>query len=484
MFNAKVVHGFTVGMLAARYDSPKPVPKFHMEMWEDCCSDEQYVAFAAPRGHAKSTSITHAYGLAALLLQQADFALIVSDTETQAAEFLGDMKAELLDNDALRQTFKVKKMLKDSGTDFICQMADGRKFRVLAKGSEQKLRGIKWRNRRPNLILMDDLENDEIVMNPARREKFRKWFMNALLPCGSDKCLYRYVGTILHLDSMLNRILDDPEWHSRLYEAHNPDFTETLWPEKFPRSRLEAIRRKYEAQNNLDGYAQEYLNRPIAADNAYFNKDYFFDVDRNEDGSPAYPNLEYYAAADFAISEAEKADYTVIMVAGIDPDGYVYIVDVRRFRGDAERIIDELIATQKMWKPNIFTFETEKIDKALGPFLEREMRRTGHFLNINKVTPTKSKTQRGRSIQAMVKSGSVRFDKKASWYPDMEGELLTVSDSGPRGAHDDYFDAFAYIGLTIDEYFEAFSDKELEEIEEEEIMMQWHEMGRCATTGY
>ena len=238
--------------------------------------------------------------------------------------------------------------------------------------------------------------------------------------------------------AMLNRLIEDKEWSTLIFEAHNPDFTELLWPEKFSKRRLLGIRRKYESQNNLDGYAQEYLNRPIAASNAYFNKDYFFDVDRDDSGKPIYPNLEYYAAADFAISEKEKADYTVLMVAGVDPEGFVYVVDVRRFRGDSEKIISELIAAQKMWKPNIFTFETEKIDKALGPFLEREMRRTGEHLNINKVTPTKSKTQRGRAIQGMVKSGSVRFDKKASWYPDMEGELMTISDSGPRGAHDDF----------------------------------------------
>ena len=484
MLDSETIFGFTIGMLAAKYDNPKPIPQFHMEMWDLCCSEHRYVAMAAPRSHAKSTAITHAYGLASLLFGQSDFALIVSDTESQAAEFLGDMKTELLDNDALKETFGIKKLSRDTQTDVVCDLKNGRKFRVLAKGSEQKLRGIKWRNKRPDLILMDDLENDEIVMNPERREKFRRWFMNALLPCGSDKCLYRYVGTILHLDAMLNRIMQDPEWETLLFEAHNPDFTEMLWPQKFSKNRLLSIRRKYEAQNNLDGYAQEYLNRPIAAGNAYFSKDYFFDVDRDDSKRPVYPNLEYYAAADFAISEKEKADYTVITVAGVDSEGFVYIVDVRRFRGDSDKIIEELIAVQKMYKPNIFTFETEKIDKALGPFLDREMRRTGQHININKVTPTKSKTARGSSIKAMHKSGSIRYDKLASWYPDFESELMTISDSGPRGAHDDYFDSFAYIGLTIDQYFEAFSEKELEEMEQEELMEDWFDMGRCAITGY
>jgi hypothetical protein len=136
------------------------------------------------------------------------------------------------------------------------------------------VRGLKWRGKRPDLIVGDDLENDEIVMNPERREKFRRWFMNALIPCGSDNCWIRIVGTILHLDSMLQRLIEDNTWTHFFYQAHNPDFSEILWPEQFSRERLEKIRAGYQEQNDLDGYSQEYLNRPVASGNAFFNPDY------------------------------------------------------------------------------------------------------------------------------------------------------------------------------------------------------------------
>jgi len=312
--------------------------------------------------------------------------------------------------------------------------------------------------------------------------------MNALIPCGSDSCLIRLVGTVLHLDSMLQRLLDDKTWDTLRYEAHNDDFSEILWPEQFSKDRLLGIRAGYEAQNDLDGYAQEYLNRPIAVGNTYFNKDYFFDLERDDDGFPYIlkkrdvPRMEFYAAADFAISEREKADYTVIMVAGMCHEGKLHIVDMRKGRWDSEAIIAELISVQRAWNPNVFTFETEKIDKAIGPFLEKEMLRTGVFLNIHKITPTKSKTTRGRSIQAMVKARAVHFDKKAEWYPGLENELLTISDSGPKGKHDDCFDAFSYIGLTVNRYFEAQSDQEVEDDEYEEAFDDFH--GRNGTTGY
>jgi predicted phage terminase large subunit-like protein len=419
-----------------------------------------------------------------VLFRVKSFVLLVSDTEGQAVEFLGDIKAELTGNETLRKDFKIHKILKDTESNIICQFDDGAQFRIVAKGSEQKVRGLKWRGRRPDLIVGDDLENDDIVMNPERREKFRRWFMNALIPCGSDTCWVRIVGTILHLDSALQRLLDDPTWETLFYEAHNHDFSEILWPEQYSKERLLAIRAGYEAQNDLDGYSQEYLNKPVAHGNAYFNADYFFDFERDKNNKWIKPNLEYYAAADFAISEKEKADYTVILVAGVDPKGTAHVVDVKKFRGDSDVIIEELIATQKMYKPHVFTFETEKIDKAIGPFLNRAMMRERTYLNIHTITPVKSKTTRGRSIQAMHKAGAIRYDKEASWFPDFYAEMQTITDSGPRGKHDDMFDAFAYIGLTIDQYFDATSDEEIEEEEYQQMFDDYADQGRCYTTGY
>lgn len=480
---AKVIDGFTKGLLAAKYDNPKPIPEFHKEMWELCCSDAPKVAIAAPRGHAKTTAITHAYILSMMLFRVKSFCLLVSDTEGQAAEFLGDIKAELQGNDALKQTFGIKKIIKDTETNIVVQFSDGDFFRIQAKGSEQKVRGLKWRGKRPDLIVCDDLENDEIVMNPDRREKFRRWFMNALVPCGSDTCWIRVVGTILHLDSMLQRLIEDATWKHLFYEAHNPDFSTILWPEQFSRERLLSIRAAYEEQNDLSGYAQEYLNKPVAVESAFFSPDYFFDFER-DNGQWLKPNLEYFAAADFAISEKERADYTAIVVCGVDPNGVLYVVDAKRGRWDAEEIISELLATQRMWDPQIFTFETAKIDKALGPFLNTAMMNSGTYLNIVKMTPTQSKIARARSIQAKHKSGAMRYDRKASWYPDFESELLTVSESGPRGRHDDYLDALAYVGLTIDQYWESLSDDEIEEEEYLDDLDKYHGQGRSWVTGY
>ena len=478
MITSKHVFGVSLGLLAAKYDNPKPIPAFHEEMWELFVSDYPKCAAAAPRGHAKSTAITHAYLLSMMLFRVKRFCLLVSDTEGQAVEFLGDIKAELEDNEDLRKMFGVRKLLKATETNVIVIFNDGEKFRIQAKGSEQKVRGLKWNGKRPDLIICDDLENDEVVMNPERREKFRRWFMNALIPCGSDTCLIRLVGTVLHLDSMLSRILDDKTWKTLFYEAEDGNFGNILWPDQYSEERLRTIYSAYKAQGDSAGYAQEYRNQPVAIEDAFFNPDYFLPMEEER------PNLEYFGAADFAISEKEKADNTVLIVGGLSPEGVLHIVDVRKGRWDSMRIIDELLSAQKMWNVNTWTFETAKIDKAIGPFLDLAMRKNNIWLNIHKETPTQSKIMRAASIRAMHRSGSIKYDKEASWYKEFIEELAMVSESGPRGRHDDQLDAFSYLGLTVDKFWHAQSNEELEEEEWEENYEAYHSLGRCATTGY
>lgn len=482
--DAPLVHGITDLFLKSGFDNPQPTPEFHDRMWKLCCSDEEHVAIAAPRGFSKSTAITHCYLITNLVFRTRHYAVIISDTEEQAVQFLGDIKREFLENEDLIQQFGIKKLIKEAETDIIVEFDDGEQFRVLAKGSEQKIRGRKWKGKRPDLIIGDDLENDQIVLNPDRREKFRHWFNRVVLPMGGDNCIIRVVGTILHLDSFLQRRLEDPTWETLKFSAHDKNFENLLWKERFPENRLRKIRARYEADGDLEGYSQEYLNHPIADGATYFRKQDFIPMDAPDYERHKSGQMIYVSAADFAISEKEKADYTVIMTAGIDSEGVIHIVDVRRGKIGSLDIIDELMSVQKRYSPEIFTFETEKIDKAIGPFLDMEMRKQGLFINIDKVTPSSSKTTRGKSVQAMMKSGSVRFDMEADWYEDMYTELMTITPQGPKGKHDDFFDAFSYIGLTVHKYNEAPTASEIEEEDWADEYEDDFESGICISTGY
>ncbi|MCR4308174.1 MAG: hypothetical protein NUV80_06465 [Candidatus Berkelbacteria bacterium] len=168
ILNADVLEGFVGSVLAKRFDGSIPTPAVHREWWELCTGPDRFVAIAAPRGFAKSTAITFSFTLAAILFRERQYVLIISDTESQAVNFLNLIKQELNENEDIRRLFQLRLnekgtplFLKDSEADLIGVFSDGQKFRIQAKGSEQKLRGLLWSGQRPDLIVCHE-KNTEI----------------------------------------------------------------------------------------------------------------------------------------------------------------------------------------------------------------------------------------------------------------------------------------------------------------------------------
>ena len=158
--SAELINGFSASLLAKRFDNVQRTPDFHLELWELCCSSNPYVAIAAPRAHAKSTAVTHAYTLASVLFRDRRFVVLVSDTETQASNFLNDIKEELRNNDDLIELFQIKGFKKDTETDIIVECMDGHTFRIIVRGAEQRVRGLKWMQMRPDLIICHERDTD------------------------------------------------------------------------------------------------------------------------------------------------------------------------------------------------------------------------------------------------------------------------------------------------------------------------------------
>ena len=497
-----MIHGFAGACLAKRYDGSTPTPQCHLEWWDLCCSENPLVAIAAPRAHGKSTAITHAYLLAALLFRDRKFALIISDTESQAVNFLSDIKEELINNEDLISLFGIKCLIKDSQTDIIVEFEDGDQFRVLVRGAEQRVRGLKWDQKRPDLILCDDLEGDEQVLSKDRREKFRRWFYAALLPCRSQHGIVRIVGTILHLDSLLNRLMPpdydgdytvvEPlkvyskrkkvEWRSVRYRAHSEDYSKILWADRYTAEFFKDKKDDYTKQGIPEVYAQEFLNYPVDESTAYFKRTDFIEIPRFalEAIKHKEKKLTYYAAVDFAISTRERSDYTVIAIGGIDSDGIINIIDIRRGRWDALEIVDEMFAVQKKYDPHYFVTEKGAIEKAIGAILRREQIARQSYMNLMPMTPTKDKQSRARSFQARFRAGGVKFDKGAPWYNELEEELVRF----PKARHDDQVDALSWLGLVVDQVHEADSPEEEAEYEYQIAKTQSNNDGRSSVTGY
>lgn len=497
--DATTIEGFVRACLKKHFNDEAEIPDCHREWWSMCCSPHKFVAISAPRGHAKSTAITMSYSLGTILFRERKFVLLISDTESQSAFFLGNIKKELTNNEDVQKLFGIKGLIKDTENDIIIEFDDGHQARVVAKGSEQKLRGLNWNGSRPDLIVCDDMENDEIVLNKDRREKFRQWFSGALLPCRSREGIIRVVGTILHMDSQLERLMPkswlkgcetsdlkdvsatQQVWYAAKYRAHPSitDFSKVLWPEYKDEVWLKNEQQQYREQGLGDVYAREYLNQPTDDSNSLFRRSDF--KKSSPDDQKSLKN--YYIGVDLAVTEKSRSDWTVFLVAGVDADSRLHVVEVLRERMDSLSIIDTFDALTRKYDPQFVVVEKGIITNSILPMLNVRMLESNNFYVLHTLASTTDKVQRSQSIRARMRAGHVFFDKEAEWFNDLEQECIRF----PRDRHDDQVDALSILGMALDKFIEAPTAEEVrEDMEEEEFNMYLSDQfsGRSLVTGY
>jgi len=484
--SADLIESFGGTFISPKYDQLCPTPLFHREAWKLYTSDAASAMVIAPRDHAKSSALSMVYILAEVLFRSSDYVILVGSTEDGAAEQLGNIAEELLENEDLIREFGIKKFHRTATTDIICEMNDGYKFRILARGAEQRIRGRLWKGKRPNLLVCDDMEDDEQVENADRRRKFRIWFFRAAKQALSKSGKIRVHGTILHEDSLLSRLRKNRTWKHLFYAAHSSfdDFSNMLWPERWTEAHLRARRQEFIEDGDSAGYSQEFLNNPLDHSDAFLKAADFREMKEADYES----NKIICAAADFAVSRADKANRTAFVVGGKDVDNILHHIDVRKGRWDPTEWIEGMFDIQRIYNPEVFWVEDGVIWKSVKSMIYREMQVRDIRINFEAILPVKDKGTRGRSYQRRMRAGQCRFDKKAEWYPDFEQENLRFTGTA-QATLDDQFDAAALLSRGFDDFAAVEKEDFFTEDEWEMERGFWNRPrqavdGRSSVTGY
>ncbi|GJL78799.1 MAG: hypothetical protein NPINA01_17880 [Nitrospinaceae bacterium] len=424
---------------------------------------------AAPRGHAKSTLATLILPLWCIVARHRRFICLISDTTEQAAEFLESIKAELEVNERLREdfpeacgegrTWKAGKVVTQNGVKVACW------------GKRKRLRGVRYGSRRPDLVILDDLENDEHIDSPEQREKDRKWFFKAVMKVGGKYTVTIVVGTILHHDSLLARLLKQPGWtgkkwqavirwsSSRLWDRWETLFsnpanddaekeadqffadhhaamlagTQVLWPEVEPYDYLMKMR----VSDGPAFFDSEKQNEPIAPDDCLFQEDWFSFCDE-EVVALSLSKGEYrgcYCAIDPSMGHASrKSDPSAILIGGVLESGVIDILEADIERCHPDRIMEKLFQYQENYKFDRIVIEEVQFQELFKDQVIKEGAKRGIYLAVHGVRPNSDKTLRISKLQPHIKNGLIRFRKR-------DRVLLDQLKYFPKADHDDGPDA-------------------------------------------
>ena len=415
----------------------KPIPDFHRELYRLYTDfTKKKVAIAAPRGHAKSTVTNLIFLSWVLAYKKAHFIFIISNTLKQSTLHLEALKSEISFNE------KYKMLYGDLKTDKWASEEIELKgqIKIFARGSGQQIRGLKYLKYRPDLIILDDLEDDELVQSAERRSALQRWLHSEVYPAlDVETGRILYIGTILHYDSLLMKILSKEiygEWEKVLYKAIIAE-NKVLWPEHLNYEAL--IKIKDDAIKNGVGHLfyAEYQNEPRDSEDQFFKRD---DWRYYKESDLEGKLLNTFTTADLAVSRSKQADYSVITTVSVDANGNNYIREIRRGRWSPKEIVDQMFLANSKYSPSKFGVEDGIEWQTLKPYVDDEVLRRRTYLPLEELKHAgrskKESPTRIRGLDPLYRTHKIFHLQDAEETKLLEDELFTF----PSGKHYDIID--------------------------------------------
>jgi predicted phage terminase large subunit-like protein len=304
--------------------------------------------------------------------------------------------------------------------------------------------------RRADLAIIDDPVKGfaEAQSLPIRQHAW-DWYKADLWPRLKPNAALLYIGTRWHDDDLAGRLLEDAKTGGEQWEVVSlPAIAvagredplgrvpgERLWPEWFTEAMLETAQREPRTWSAL--YQQE----PMPESGDFFKSDWF----RWYDSAPPRDELRTYGASDCAVSK-DEGDFTVHLVAGVDPADDLYLLDLWRDRVSSDVWVDAQLDLIQLWKPLDWAEEKGQIAKGVGPFLTKRALERRVYVHRRQFPTVGDKAVRAQAIRGRTAQGKVYLPRRAPWAAGFVQELLRF----PAGTHDDQLDAFALIGVMLD----------------------------------
>jgi len=421
----------------------EPAP-FHYQWSDMLLENDENFAIEAFRESAKSQYVLRAFPLYCLTFPSVkrDYVVIIKKNATLANNKLKEITREYLANPLISQ--RLVKIYDESGEVFNVDVknedGDIINVRIEAYGKGGSIRGLSHKDRRPKICILDDIQGSEDSDSETIQETDWTWFLSDVMFLGQKTRIF-LIGNNLGERSIIERVFADAD-SLKFKTMRIPCIIDgkPSWSAKYTLEEIETEKDNFRKLGKLNIWLKEKMCEAISDETRTFLKEDFRYY------SPSLmpdliPKCNIFIAVDLAISEKHTADYTAIMVVGINSENHWFIFDCVYGRFDPSQTIDHIFNLVKKWRPMIVGIEKVAFQRALIHFVMKEMPARDCFFAIKELEAEKQKELRIKSLQPRFRAKTMWLPEYASWLTEMESELLRF----PKGLHDDLIDALAYI---------------------------------------
>jgi len=432
----------------------------HFMLVDHVLSKHRKKVLECHRGLGKSTKIIH------LILEwlqlgkkpnfgDFEYILIIQDVVSMVQATIETI-ASMIESSKLSEVLEIrKKRLDDDPTLYIYNKEVNKMFYIKGRGSGQSMRGTKIMNKRPNIVILDDIENETKQQTKEARNKLKNWFYDVVTPAiNPNRFEFIFIGTPIHEDSLLLELVNSDQWVTLqlpVAEEFPPDDWNNLvtsWEDRFTKEYVRSVYEDLKDKGRERSFYQEYMLEVTPKDDLLFNLDNinYYNIDDIKD---KLRKMNYYISVDLAVSEKSYADYTAISVVGIDSNRNWYLVDGFFGRIKPDKTIDKIFEFVDRWNPSAVVLEKVAFQLSMKTFIYNEMNRRGKYFNLQMVSRTKAKLSVIKALQPIVELGKLWLPKThiKDFVNELKHEMELITNESILAKHDDLVDSISQLTL-------------------------------------
>jgi predicted phage terminase large subunit-like protein len=357
---------------------------------------------------------------------------------------------------------------------------------IWPRGAGQQVRGVLFKNDRPGLIVIDDLEDPKEIENPEIRKSQFQWLYADVLKAVPR--LHRnwkivYIDTLKHEDSILQKLLSSPDWESVRLEACDDNFKSTA-PHFISDDEIMREWEEHQSAGQTDVFFRELRNLPISTKDASFKKEYFHyynlplshpksenDIDLTDAEIFDSKTIETVVILDPAKTVKIHSAESAILGVGIDlQSAKLYIRDAISEKMYPDEIYSALFGMAINLGAKAVGVEVTSLNEFIKQPIKNEMFKRGKFFEFIWLNARggKKKELRIKELVPYYRLGYIYHNASCATIKKLESQLMMF----PRSALWDLMDCEAYIIEMLelgDRYFSPTLDEENAEAEYKEL---------------